>query len=70
MKISKYKMSSAIDENSPIVEIPTISSNTISIIPIKHKKHKYWQTDGHQPHPGIDFDPVIYWAMNVKLEIN
>lgn len=70
LKISKYKMSSVIDENSSVMEIPAISSKKISIIPIKHKKHRYWKTDGHQPHPGIDFDPVIYWAMNVRLEIN
>lgn len=50
--------------------MPTLMrGKKILILPIKEKEHKYWKTDGNQPHPGIDFDPVRYWAMNVRFRI-
>ena len=67
--VAPYIVESNLNESTPILELQTLSTKNISITPIKHKKHKYWKTDGNSPHPGIDFDPVIYWAMNVRLSL-
>lgn len=67
--VFKFLAEETIDECSRIINLPTLSNRELSIIPIKYKKHKYWKTDGNHPHPGIDFDPVIYWAMNVELRL-
>lgn len=67
--VSKFLAEERIEDNSNVINLPTLSDRDLSIIPIKYKKHKYWKTDGNHPHPGIDFDPVIYWAMNIEFRL-
>lgn len=68
--VSKYLETKKIDEYSDLIKIPTLSNKITSVIPVRHQKHKYWKSDENQPHPGIDFDPVIYWAMNIEIKID
>lgn len=69
---SQYLIYFDVDEYSSTkrIAIPNTSpSKHLVIIPERDKLHKYWKTDGNQPHPGIDFDPVKYYAMNIKFRV-
>lgn len=67
-----YYLSTYIEQYSHSTTLPIVIPNLgrkLEIIPIQAIRHKYWKTDGNHPHPGIDFDPVIYYAMNVKFKL-
>ena len=68
--VNHYKISSNINEFTEKMRLSTLTSKKLSITPVKYTKHKYWKTDGKQPHPGLEFDPVVYWAMNVDISID
>lgn len=67
--VDQYKISCSVDEFTEKMELSTLSSKQLSVTPVRYTKHRYWRTDGIQPHPGIELDPVVYWAMNVELSI-
>lgn len=68
--VDQYKISCNINEYTEKMRLSTLTSKHLSITPVKYTKHKYWKTDGNQPHPGIEFDPVVYWAMNVDISLD
>ena len=68
----QYLIDCSVEEYSSTkrITIPNTSpSKQLVIIPERDKLHKYWKTDGNHPHPGIDFDPVKYYAMNIKFRV-
>lgn len=64
-----YESRFSLDDSISPVIIKTHISKSLRIEPYVVQRHRYWKTDGNQPHPGIDFDPVEYSAMNVRFKL-
>lgn len=67
--LKPYETSFSLNYSTSPVIIQTHISKSLRIEPYVVKNHRYWKTDGNQPHPGIDFDPVEYSAMNVRFKL-